>query len=520
MNDDREYPDALKLVAEADAAGRPPDPRELLALEPDKPEPETEDYFEDPPPDFDGERVEPSNETPKAPRPDLHHGQLRFAERFANIYGGQFIHAHGIGWHRWDNKRWVPDKDGAPLRAVKRILEAAYGGLAKLDKDGQKHFFQEIAKCSSAGGMRGVLDLASCLHPCTVAADRLDVSPTLFNTMSGTLDLTTGKVYEWRSHDLITKLAGAEFNPDATSDVWDRFLKTILPDEDTRSFVQRLFGYSLLGVVREHVMPIFTGTGANGKGTLRDAIKAAFGDYVTEVDPELLMESRNPRHLTFFMELKARRLVFCSETEKGRRFAESTMKRLVGGDPIQANRMHRDPITFDPTHTLVMMTNHLPDVSGDDPAVWRRILVVPFDVVIPESDRDPALPERLREPDVRAAVLAWAWHGYLEYTQRGLDPPEAVRVKTAEYRSDSDDLGQFIADELVFGPAQAVRSKELYERYERWCRENGLHPVTKTKFGKEMRARKYASEKVGGQSVYAGVGLVAREDEPEPRWVP
>ncbi|WP_331755845.1 DUF5906 domain-containing protein [Streptomyces sp. NBC_01643] len=62
--------------------------------------------------------------------------------------------------------------------------------------------------------------------------------------------------------------------------------------------------------------------------------------------------------------------MFCSETEQNKRFAESTMKRLTVGDPIEANLMHKNPITFDPSHSLVMLTNHLPAVSGDDPALW------------------------------------------------------------------------------------------------------------------------------------------------------
>jgi putative DNA primase/helicase len=496
VTDDRQYPDAMRIVADAERDGVHPDPYAILGL---------------------NRSGKPPAAEPK--RTDAHHGQLRFAQRFANLYGGKYLHAHGIGWHLWDGRRWSPDRDGAPMRAVKKVLETAYGDLANLEGDARKALFQEIGRCSSSGAMHGILDLAGHLHPCTIAADRLDIQPTLFNTLSGTLDLATGQIHPHRSHDLMTKVAGATFDPEATCDVWDRFLKTVLPDEDVRAFVQRLIGYSMLGGVREHIMPIFTGTGQNGKGTLRDAIKAAFGDYVIEVDPELLMESRNPRHLTFLMELKARRLVFCSETEKGRKFAESTMKRLVGGDPIQANRMHRDPVTFDPTHTLIMMTNHLPQVSGDDPAVWRRLLVVPFDVVIPEEDRDPGLPERLREPDVRVAVLAWAWRGYLDYQQLGLAPPEAVTVRTDAYRQDSDDMGHFVGDEMVFGPAQCVTAKALYERYERWCRENGVPAMTKTAFGKDMASRSYRSEKAGGgRQVYRGVGLVVREEESSVEW--
>src|SRR6185369_4338700 len=113
-----------------------------------------------------------------------------------------------------------------------------------------------------------------------------------------------------------------------------------------------------------------------------------------EVDPEILMVSHNPGHKTFLMELKGRRLIFCSETDRNRRFNEPMMKRLSGGDPIQANKMRMDPITFLPSHLLVMCTNHLPKLAGDDEANWRRVLVVPFDVVIPEAERNGRLPGR------------------------------------------------------------------------------------------------------------------------------
>src|SRR5690606_36113730 len=115
--------------------------------------------------------------------------------------------------------------------------------------------------------------------------------------------------------DLITKVAGGAIG-DEPNPEWEAFLQRILPDEDVRAFVQRLFGYAMLGKQTEHVMPILTGTGANGKGTLRDALTAAFGDCAIEVDPALLMESKHERHGAFKMRLRGARLAFCSETEK------------------------------------------------------------------------------------------------------------------------------------------------------------------------------------------------------------
>ena len=106
-------------------------------------------------------------------------------------------------------------------------------------------------------------------------------------------------------------------------------------------------------------------------------------------------------------------------------------------------------------------------VSGDDPAVWRRLRVVPFDVVIPAEERDVHLPDRLRlEAD---AVLTWAVEGWRAYEALGrLDEPEAVMARTESYRADSDVMTQFIEEccEVV----GASETAPLYEAWTRWAR--------------------------------------------------
>lgn len=186
------------------------------------------------------------------------------------------------------------------------------------------------------------------------------------------------------------------------------------------------------------------------------------------------------------------------------------------GDPIQANRMHKDPITFMPSHTLVMCTNHLPIVSGDDEATWRRLLVVPFDVVIPPEERDGTLPEKLKEPHVLAAVLAWVYEGYRSYSEIGLAAPEAVRGRTASYRQESDVIGRFLAENVEFGAAYSETAAGLFSAYETFVRAEGeQQAVTKTEFGKEMGRRSYVSSKKGGTMIYSGLMVRAVDDQEE-----
>lgn len=445
----------------------------------------------------------------------VHHtGQMAIAERFIGEHGGSLRYIHGIGWHCWDGKRWSPDEDGESTRRVIATLKNALREAVDMTPADRDRTHKDVRRVEgTASGIEGVKTIAKNLEPISASHKTVDAHPELFNTGLVTINLETGARYRHRREDLITKVTDASIavRPEPA---WQEFLDRILPDLDVQAFVQRLFGYAMLGAVREHVMPIFTGTGANGKGTLRDAVLAAFGDYAVEVDPELLMEQKHSRHGTFLMELRGRRLVFCSETEKGRRFAESTMKRLVGGDPIQANRMHRDPITFDPSHTLIMMTNHLPVVSGDDPAVWRRILVVPFDVVIPPEERDPTLPERLKAES--NTVLRWIYDGWLDYQKQGLNPPDAVKARTDEYRADSDVLGRFIADDCYLNPHATAGARQLYTAYCSWVTLNHEpNAMSEKDFGDALTKRGLVAKKRNTGKTWIGVGLLTRDDADE-----
>jgi putative DNA primase/helicase len=445
----------------------------------------------------DGMNGEEGEESPLAEEGESV-GQLLVAERFVEDNADRLRYVHNVGWHEWDGGRWDLRQDGTETRAIIATVKGAASDpddaeLAKIGKATQR----------SVSGMEAILRTARALAPISTTHDRLDADPHLFNTPGGTCDLRTGEMRPHSQSDLITRVAGRGSGSDGAE--WAAFLERVLPGSDVRSFVQRLIGYSMYGKVTEHVMPIFTGTGANGKGTFRDAIRAAFGDYADEADPELLMESKNDRHGAFKMKLRGKRLVFCSETERGRSFAEATMKRLVGGDPIEANYMRQNPITFDPSHTLIMLTNHLPTVSGDDPAIWRRILVVPFDIVIPLSEQDGELSSRLRA--AAPEIIDWAFEGWRQYGQQGLNPPEAVRVRTAQYKSNSDSMARFLDDCTEPYDTVTVGARDLFAAWTKWCHETGESAGTETAFGNEMTRRGFVKRHTERGRRYVGITL-------------
>ncbi|MGO1054522.1 DNA primase family protein [Crossiella sp. CA198] len=464
-------------------------------------------------PDYDDQQWAEADGTVHAgladtqPVPEMHRGQLRMAERLAARHGGRLLHAHNMGWYLWDGQRWAPDRDGAAMRAAIDTVKAALHELTHLDGSDRSALNGDIRKSESASGLEGMLRIAEALTTFAVSADQLDADPYLFNTADGTLDLRTGEIRPHAPADRITKVAGCGLGEEH-GEAFPRFLAEILPDADVRGFAQRLFGYAMLGTVREHVLPIFTGTGQNGKSTLLNVVGEAFGDYAIAAEPEMLVDRGNT-HPTGQADLLGVRLAMTSETDEGRQLAAATVKRLTGGDKIRARRMRKDFFEFEPSHTIVLVTNFKPKVSGDDPALWRRIRVVPFDVVVEQIDT--RLSERLALE--LPSVLGWAYAGYREYTATGLAAPEVVAERTAAYRASSDALGRFLDDRAIITPHGFVRARELFRAWSDWCHQNGEQAGSEVTFADAMARRGHTKTRRSIGQVYLGLILQEAEDD-------
>jgi len=431
-------------------------------------------------------------------------GQVRIAYRLADTYGGHLIHVNGIGWHTWDGTRWTEDTTGAAKRAVLDVLQQA---LAESLHD--RELRDDVRKCETSAGINGVLDIATALQPFAHSVTELDADPYLLNTATGTLDLRTLELRPHDPGDLITKRTRAAFVPDAHGIVWEAFLDTSLPDVEVQEFLRRYVGLGLLGRVREHVLAIMTGQGRNGKGVFYGALAYALGDYASTAEPELFL-ARPGANPAGEMDLRGARWVVVSESDSGRRLAQATMKRLTGGDTIKARRLYANFVEFTPSHTVAMVTNHLPVVNGNDPAVWARLRVVPFTQVIPPERQDKNLPEKLQlEAD---AILRWAVDGWRAYEEHGLAEPPAVLAATATYRADSDAILRFIESECVTVPGVSATTRQLFTRWEAFATRDGADRITEKAFGQALDDKGFPARKTKVGMLRNGIGLAVNAE--------
>lgn len=439
--------------------------------------------------------------------------ELGYARRLIALNGDHLRYVPA--WRRWliwDGTRWACDNTGQAARWQKVIARRLTNDAMSItDKDARRAAVNAARRGESSAGVAGALTLASTEPGIAVTPDDLDADPLLLNCANGVLDLRTRELDPHDPKRLITKISGAAYDPAAVGAEFTRFLHRIQPDEAMRDYLARLLGHALEGRVVSHVLPILFGAGANGKGTLIAAVLSALGDYGDAADPDLLTARTFAAHPTGVADLFGLRLAVLHETDNGRRLAEGTVKRLTGGDRVKARRMREDFWSFAPSHTFLMLTNHRPIVTGADEGIWRRLRLVPFDVVIPEHDRDEHLGERLElEAD---AVLAWIVAGHRDWTSRGLADPDAVLKATADYRAESDTLNRFLDQRAMIGPHATIRSSELFAVWCKWCADEGEEHGTQKSFTTALQNKGFDTRRTNVGAVWQGLSLYAEDDE-------
>lgn len=374
-------------------------------------------------------------------------------------------------WLCWDGKRWKRDNELVTDRLCRETAMSVYAEAIRCEADPER--FTRLDKWAHASNNRQRLDaMVHVARPALVVpSEALDADPWLLNCSNGTIDLRTGKLRAPQQSDLITLLSPVEFDPDATCPTWEAFLAKSLPSEEMRAWVQKAIGYTLTGDVTEHVLFFLYGLGSNGKSTLLTTLQHIMGEYAKQGAPELLLSAEHEPHPTAQADLQGSRLVVCSETEQGRAFAEAAVKQLTGDDIIKARFMRQDFFQFRPTHKIYLAANHKPRVRGTDHAIWRRIRLLPFNTTIPDAEKDPQLPEKLRAE--APGILAWAVRGCLIWQRERLGLTPEIAAATQEYRGAEDTLASFIDDVLVRDAQGFVTSKDIYRNYESWCHDHG-----------------------------------------------
>ena len=318
----------------------------------------------------------------------------------------------------------------------------------------------------------------------------------------------------------ITKMMPAEYDPDAKCPKFLAFLERVQPDPDMRDFLQRWFGLSMTAMPIQKFLYCY-GMGANGKSLLAGLMRRMMGDYATMVRIESLTGKNRKSGSDAtpdLMRLIGARAAITNEPEEGERLQEQKVKEMTGGDEMLVRNLHSDFVAFTPYFKLTFTGNHKLEIRGTDDGIWRRPLLCPFDVQIPESERDEKLGDKLFDEE-RSGILNWMIDGLLDYLENGLQEPAQVSEATEQYRKDSDPIGDFLATACEMeGGSEFLPARTLVDACYLYLLENTSHAwqpgnlqrKIKERNGKYLHPRTgktYTRHKRNGTWGYTGVQL-------------
>lgn len=405
--------------------------------------------------------------------------------------GGDLIAWGKTGWARWDGRRWdTTTTDDLAMGVITRALEEVFWSeLAKAERDKDRLIARgaDPAAAVKVYGKRvaALAKLRSVAKIKTVtAATRALIARSLedfdgpatglwLNVGNGVVDLRDGKLHRHDRALLFTKLTKVDYIPGARSADWEKALCALPPE--VAEWMRLRFGQAATGgPPLDTIVPFLKGGGENGKSTLLDAVSAALGEFAHMASEKVVL-GQNNEHSTETFALKGRRLVYIEELPEGNWVNMTRIKKLSGTGRMNARPMRENPVEWEPTHTLMITTNHDTQVSDTDHATWRRLARVEFPYTFTGEQRDRTLRVRVQQGEAVRAVLAWIISGAVDvYRAHGEMPmPAVVAADTEAWRLQANLPAEFIGDCLELRDGAAIPSEFVFRLWQKWAKDKG-----------------------------------------------
>lgn len=420
---------------------------------------------------------------------------------------------------KWRNYRagsWAPCRKDEHVEAMKRLaglLMERAGAMLKTDPENPKS--KKLLACArraqSVQGIEAALKLAQSDPGLAISAEELDTDSDLFNAANGVVELPTGALLAHDPAQMLYRQSPVPYDVDAACPQFLAFMDQIsCNDPAWVESMQRELGYSLSGHVSEEKLFFWLGRGANGKSVLANILRYILGNYAATVPPAFMMQSKRDGGgaTPELAMLAGARSALANEVEAGSRLSAQMVKVAVSTEHITARPLYGAPFTFQPTHKLLIRGNHRPIITDEDEGIWRRILLVPFDLDVAAADRDPGLEARLVTE--APGILRWLVEGFAKWRLDGLKPCKRMTDASLAYRKESDLLMVWVAEQCDVGPGLSVDQRTAYAHYRHWRNEQGLGQHSKASFTRGLTGHGFGESREGGgtrQHTYTGLRM-------------
>lgn len=395
-------------------------------------------------------------------------------------------------WFYYLCGKWSPD-DGFAMEMCKELAFALRTFWMQTNSDDEEGAYTEFKKFAYKWSKRStretILKDAASVHPIKLA--EFDANPYLFNCLNGTLNLRNMTFHAHTADDLLSKMSGVAYNPNAQCDRWVQHIREIMLDQQEKiEYLQKALSYALTGSTEHELFFILYGpTSRNGKGVTMETYMRMMGDYGCSTRPESVTQKQSVNGSApseDIARLAGKRFANISEPDKHMVLSSALVKTLTGNDKITARYLNENSFEFYPQAKFFVNTNHLPKVTDATIFSSGRVKVLLFERHFEEHERDTGLKTELSKPQNLSGILNWCIEGLKLLQQNGFDEPQCVKDAVNAYREDSDKVGLFLTEMMVQDASGEAYMTDTYDAYKTWCLDNGLRPEGMTSFKKSL----------------------------------
>jgi putative DNA primase/helicase len=306
----------------------------------------------------------------------------------------------------------------------------------------------------------------------------------LINLQNGTFEITAKNqtLRNFKADDFLTYQLGFEYNAAAKCPIFKEYLEKVLVEPELQNITAEFFGYVFTQNLKLEKSLLLYGSGANGKSVLFDVMNALLGrENISNFSLSDLLQEHNRA-------LIANNLLNYG-SEINATLTKDVFKNLVSNEPIQARLKYGNSFTMEKYAKLAFNCNELPRDIEQSNAYFRRLLIVPFRVTIPDDQQDKMLARKIIDNEL-SGVFNWILDGLkrllktLNFTQSDI-----VKKEVETYRKESDSVATFIDDEnFVVDAEKYTTLKILYPKYRLYCVENGFKALGRNNFHNRLKA--------------------------------
>jgi len=313
-----------------------------------------------------------------------------------------------------------------------------------------------------------------------------DANLVKINLLNGTFEINGVKqqLQLVDKRDFLTYQLPFRYDPQAKAPIFEEYLNKVLPDEELQKVIAEYIGNLFIKnqtLKLEKVLMLFGG-GANGKSVMFEIVNALLGKE--NVSNYSLMNLTNDNG--YFRAKIANKLVnYASEINN--RLNTDVFKQLVSGEPVEARLPYGEPFTITNYAKLIFNTNELPKEIEHTNAFFRRFLIVPFNVTIPEAEQDKELSKKIIDSEL-SGVFNWVLEGLNRLlVQKGFSKSSAIEQQIEVYKTESDSVKMFIEEENYESSTSSKQYlKGLYTEYIDYCKSNGYRPCSTKSLSKRL----------------------------------